>query len=271
MRSYVVPLVVGGILISVTFGCLRVPADQKPSSKSLGVIQFPDFWVRQEPDGRQRVVNDSVHYVVRKKAGELIFAVKQGFDGSLFGKDVTDFPVKVPPYDYYADNYFAVSVDGQFRVRNGSAAEWAEATKPVHSYRFIQTWENRQFTERGITYNGKLFAKTGDSWGNEGSLVSPNSRWIVVFSFTSTDKPHRSLLPILGGGNGPSHGQFFIDVYDITSGDKVIAHSARFGEEGGIDPSLLFGGSVWIESQYLIVPLNFYLQDCLLIIMPERS
>jgi hypothetical protein len=61
-------------------------------------------------------VNDNDQYMIRQCAGESIFTVKQGFDEKLHGKDVWDFPVRSPDYDYYRDNYSAVTLDGKFRV-----------------------------------------------------------------------------------------------------------------------------------------------------------
>jgi len=165
-----------------------------------------------------------------------------------------------------------VSLDGQRRIRKASDSEWANATKPMHSYRMVHTWENPQFTEAGFTYKGRLYRKTGDSWGNEGALISPRAKWIVIFSFTSPDKPRPALIPGFGG-NGPAHGDLFLDIYDLASGNKVLAERGRFGDEpntGGQDPSSLFSHSVWIEDRFLIVPLLFYLDTCLLIELPNQ-
>lgn len=221
-------------------------------------------------DGRQRGVNDNVQYVVRMRSGELLFAVKQGFDGSLFGQDVYDFPVKDPKYDYFSDDHYAVSLDGKLHVRPASDSEWESAKKPMHSYRMVLTWENPVFTSAGFNYKGRVYQKTGESWPNEGALISPRAKWIAIFSFTSPDKPRPALIPGFGG-NGPAHGDLFIDVYDLASGEKVLAERARFGNENysGEDPSSLFSSSVWIEDQFLIVPLVSYLETCLLITMPE--
>ena len=267
MRSCVVVIVVTSLL--VCFGCGFRSARGQSNNKNF--IRFSEPWVKLR-DGRQWGVNDNVQYVVRMQSGEMLFAVKQGFDGSLFGKDVYDFPVKYNDYDYFSDNHFAVSLDGQRRIRKASDSEWANATKPMHSYRMVHTWENPQFTDAGFTYKGRLYRKTGDSWGNEGALISPRAKWIVIFSFTSPDKPRPALIPGFGG-NGPAHGDLFLDIYDLASGNKVLAERARFGDEpntGGQDPSSLFSHSVWIEDRYLIVPLLSYLETCLLIELPSQ-
>jgi len=263
VRFCVITLVIS-LLISTCFGCSLVPAHQKESANARNFIRFPSPWVKLT-DGHQRIVNDNVQYVVRLQSGEMLFTVKQGFDGSLFGKDVSDFPVKHSDYDYFSDNHFAVSLDGKLRVREASDFEWARATKPIHSYRFVSAWQNPQFTDAGFTYKGHLYRKTGASWGNEGALLSPRGRWIVIFSFTSPDKPRPALIPGFGG-NGPAHGELYLDVYDLSSGERVLAERAVFGDENpsGESPSSIFSHSFWIEDRYLIVPLVFYLDTCLL-------
>jgi hypothetical protein len=246
-----------------------VPAGQPQAFGSINRIRFPEPWLKMR-GGEQTVVNDNLQYVIRKSADELIFTVKQGFDARLYGKDAYDFPVRNPDYDYYSDNHFAVSLDGKFSVRKASDSEWATAAKPLHGYRFIDSFKNPQVKEEGITYNDRLYRKTGDSWGTQVALVSPYARWIAVFSFTSPDKPQPALIPGFGG-NGPSHGEVFLDIYDTSSGDKVVAGNARFGDEGsGVSPSLLFGNSVWIDDRYLIVPLNSFLQNCYLVTLPDK-
>ena len=267
MRFCVVALLV--LLTTLCFGCVFMSASNTPTPKSF--IRFPDGWWKQY-DGRERGVNDNVQYVVRMRNGELLFTVKQGFDGSLFGKDVYDFPVQSPNYDYFSDNHYAVSLDGKLRVRKASDSEWESATKLMHSYRVVNAWENPQFTRAGFNYKGRVYSKTGESWGNEGALISPNAKWIVVFSFTSPDKPRPALIPGFGG-NGPAHGDIFLDVYDLTSGNKVLAERARFGDENyaGEDPSSIFSHSVWIEDRFLIVPLTSYLETCLLVTMPASN
>ena len=138
-------------------------------SGPIGLVRFPEPWIKVVGDQR-RIVNENVGYVVRKSPrGELLFAIKQGFAGELFGKQVSDFPVKSPDYDYYSDNQFAVSLDGGFRVRAVDQAEWDAAQKPLHSYLFIMS----STTADGVQYKGRLYRKSGESWGHETALVSP--------------------------------------------------------------------------------------------------
>lgn len=272
MRAYTVFLLALEILLGLGFSCYSPPREPQVSGP-VGVVRLPDPWVKWK-GGAWVGVNDHIQYVVRSSskgppAGELLFAAKQGFDGSLFGKEVYDFPVNNPDYDYYSDNLFAVSLDGRFRVRKASAAEWNAAEKPLHSYHFIKSFENPQVTGEGVKYNSRLYPKSGESWGNEVALVSPRGTWIAVFSYTGRKEP-QPLFPIFGPNTEPGSGEVFLDVYDTSSGEKVIAARAPYGERSGFAPSMLFGASLWVEDRYFIMPLHWWLDVCFVVILPEK-
>jgi len=261
------------LLTAVCFNWSCSPTYSDPQLNGpIGIVHFPDPWVKVIGN-QTRGVNDNIHYVIRKSArGELLFSVKQGFTGDEFGKEITDFPVTSPGYDYYSDNQFAVSLDGAYRVRKVSTDEWSAATKVVHSYHNISSYENSQTTNEGVQYNGRLYRKSGDSWGNVVALVSPRGTWIAVFSWSSKDKPDRGMLPgFPAGGDEPGRGEVFVDVYNVSSGEKVIGARSPYGTKpGGFTPSMLFSGSLWIEDRYLIMPLNWWLEDCLVGVLPEK-
>jgi hypothetical protein len=219
-----------------------------------------------------RGVSDNVGYVIRKsKSGELLFAIKQGFAGELHGKETSEFPVESPDYDYYSDNRFAVSLGG-FRIRKATTEEWDAAEKPVHSYHFVNSFLDKEHTSEGVQYKGKLFRKSGESWGREVALVSPRDTWIAVFSYSSRDKPDRGWLPgFPAAGDEPGRGEVFLDVYNVSSGARVISARSPFGAKpGGFVPSMLFGASLWVDDGYLIMPLNWWLEDCLVGVLPEQ-
>jgi len=272
MRAYIGFLLSLEILVGLGVSCYSPPREPQVSGP-ISVVRFPEPWVKWKGDAWVGV-NDHIQYVIRKTSkgpagGELLFAAKQGFDGSLFGKEVYDFPENFPGYDYYSDNRFVVSPDGGFGVRKASAAEWNAAEKPLHSYHFIKSFENPQVTGKGVKYNDRLYRKTGESWGNEVALVSPRSTWIAIFSYTSREKPQKSFIPGFGRTE-PGHGEVFLDVYNISSGEKAIAARAAYGERSSFAPSMLFGASLWVEDRYFIMPLHWWLDVCFVGILPEK-
>lgn len=108
--------------------------------------------------------------------------------------------------------------------------------------------------------------------GHEVALVSPRETWIAVFSYSSRDKPDRGTIPgFPAGGKEPGRGEVFLDLYNVSSGAKVISAQAPYGRKpGGFTPSMLFGASLWVEKLHFIMPLDWILDHCLLAILPER-
>jgi hypothetical protein len=129
-------------------------------------------------------------------------------------------------------------------------------------------YENPQVTNDGVKYNDRVYKKSGQSWGTTVALVSPRHTWIAVFS---REKPATTLIPGLGGNKEPGHGEVFLDVYNVSSGEKIIsARSSYGGDNAGFEPSMLFGASFWVEDRYLIMPLNWWLESCFVGVLPER-
>jgi hypothetical protein len=132
-------------------------------------------------------------------------------------------------------------------------------------------YENPQVTNDGVKYNDRVYKKSGQSWGTTVALVSPRHTWIAVFSYFSREKPATTLIPGLGGNKEPGHGEVFLDVYNVSSGEKIIsARSSYGGDNAGFEPSMLFGASFWVEDRYLIMPLNWWLESCFVGVLPER-
>lgn len=270
MRSRSFFLIMLAAVLGLKPGCSAAPPPDPQVSGPLRVVRFPGPWLKAV-GGTKRGVNDNIHYVLRRSPqAELLFSVKQGFTGELFGGAAYDFPVENPDYDYYSDTRYAVAPDGVAAVRPATVGEWDAAERVLHSYHFISTFKNPQVTEEGVKHNGRLFRKSGESWGNEAALVSPRGTWIAVFSYASREKPQPALIPGFGGTE-PGRGEVFLDLYDTSSGEKVAAARAPYGMEGGgFAPSMLFGSSLWVEDRYLIMPLVWWLDACLVGVLPGR-
>lgn len=272
MRPLALLLLAPGVLLGLGFRC-SAPRGGARVSGPLRVVRFPAPWLKSR-GGALVGVNDNPHYVVRRSGagpgGELLFAVKQGLDGSLVGKEVYDFPVRDPDYDYYSDTRFAVSLGGAPRVREASASEWDAASKPLHSYRFVTSHQNPAVGGEGVEYGGRLYRKSGASWGTEAALVSPRDTRIAVFSYAGREGPPKPLVPGFGGTE-PVRGEIFLDVYDLSSGEGVMAARAPYGASGGGHaPSVLFGAALWVEDHLFVMPLEPSHESCLLGTLPEK-
>lgn len=277
MRLYISLILVAELAASFLMSCTGTPASTQPEiTGPIRMVEFPEPWVKWK-DGAWVGVNQSVQYVVRKsKDSQLLFAVKQGFDGSLVGKEVVDFPVTSPNYDYYSDTRFAVTIDGQTQIRKVTEDEWNAGEKVHHSYHFIDNYDPQlppkddpQVTPEGVKYNQRLYRKAGESWGNEVALVSPRKTRIAIFSYTSRAKVSKSIIPGLKNTE-PGSGEVFLDIYDLSSGEKVGAARSPYGKPDGFAPSMLFAASFWIEDRYIVMPLDWELSRCLVGVFPDK-
>jgi hypothetical protein len=271
MRVYIVLILAAELAICLSSSC-STPAPVQPAiSGPVKVVEFPEPWVKQK-NGASVGVNDAVQYVVRKSTDskqELLFAVKQGFDGTLYGKEASEFPVTSPDYDYYSDNRFAVSIDGQPRIKRVTEDEWNAGEKLLQSYYFINK-DDPQVRPEGVRYNERLYRKAGESWGNQVALVSPQKTRIAIFSYTSREKVSESIIPGLKSTE-PGSGEVFLDVYDLSSGEKVgVARSPYGRKPNGFAPSMIFGASVWIEDTYIVMPLDPDLSRSLIGMFPDK-
>ena len=269
MRVYIALILAAELALCVSISC-STPAPAQPEiSGPVKLVEFPEPWVKRK-NGAMVGVNDAVQYVVRKsKNSELLFAVKQGFDGTLYGKESAEFPVTSPDYDYYSDNRFAVSLDGQIRIKKVTEDEWNAGEKLLQSYYFIHK-DDAQVTPEGLRYNERLYRKAGESWGNSVALVSPRKTRIAIFSYTSREKVSDSIIPGLKSTE-PGSGEVFLDVYDLSSGEKVGVARSPYGQKpNGFAPSMIFGASVWIEDRYIVMPLDPDLSRSLIGMFPDK-
>lgn len=270
-RIYLALILAVELFLSLAVSC-STPAPAPPEiTGPVNLVQFPEPWVKWK-DGAWIGVNDAVQYVVRRsgdsKPPELLFAVKQGFDGSVFGKEVYDFPVTSPDYDYYSDDRFALSLNGPPRIRKVTEEEWNAAAKVLHSYYFVASGSS-YVTPEGVKYNERLYRKSGETWGTQAALVSPRKTRIAVFSYTSREKVAESWIPGLKSTE-PGSGEVFLDVYDLSSGEKVAHVRSPYGQKpNGFAPSIIFNASVWIEDRYIVMPLDPDLSRCLIGVFPD--
>ena len=269
MRAYVLIVVMMDLLLILGFRCSPGPPPEPSGGSRFGIVSLPNHpWTKVRSDvGRRVPINDGLYYIFRKtNTGELIFAVKQGTQPE--SKEVYEFP-DGNEYQRPADERYALSLDGGYVVRPATIDEWKTAEKIRHSYYFVDSWENPAVQPDGVRYGNRVFAKSGESWGNAAALVSPSKTWIAVFSYTGAEKPVKPVLPVMGGGNEPGRGEVFLDIYDIASGEKMVAAHAPYGD--GFAPSMLFSGSVWLEDQYLVMPLHFWLNSAVVAILPAKD
>jgi hypothetical protein len=245
------------------------PVAETKGQGKVGVVRFDD-WTQDEDTPMQ----GTYRYEVRKGKGasadELIFSVVIPSYDDEGREQWTETPTS-PPDTYLSGNHQAVSLDGQFKTRDASAAEWKEGAKLLHGRRQLPANVQlppsaaRSHTDKAVLYQGKSYARSGESWGNPVALVSPRGKWLAVFSYTAGGvKPPAVAPPIAAPEAGD--GELYVDVYDLSKGERVIAGRAPYTNNA---PSLLLGGALWVEDQYLLMPLDNASRTCLLGIAPH--
>ena len=206
-----------------------------------GLVQFPDVWRKNGV-----VLNMPAAYETRQlpHTAEILFALRSP-DGS------------------FSDNVFAISLDNRLRTRPASWTDWNEATPVVQTKRQVNTPDSPQDP---VMFRDRTFTKSGDSWGRV--LSSPSERWIALLSYTSKHDPKQRMNPMvfLGGGE-PSNGELFVDVYDASSGEKMLGAHAPYA---GFGPKILFENAFWGDDNYVVFPLDTLLRTCFLEIVGDR-
>jgi hypothetical protein len=116
-------------------------------------------------------------------------------------------------------------------------------------------------------FRQKAYRKSGPRWPVAGDdvRVSPDEKWIAVQSWEGTD--YRDGASI---GPAPSpldaRSRFFIDLYDVKSGERIISLD-------GVDHDFTSGdaplhSTFWIEPDFFVVPLGVAREKTLICQMP---
>ena len=234
MFSRALKIMSGGLVMIIGLQCghsQTVVTGLKQDQRA--VIDFPKPFERDDPAiGKHIVISDD--YEIRRLSDsgnkELLFAMDD--------------------YGKLSDNLFGVTLDGQFKVRAARADEWSRAER-LPTKRFDARAHETKVSGDSVQYRDRLFKKSGQSFETIVALASPNGRWLAVFSHTSEkDLPSYGVM----GGGGRGKGEMFVDVYDASSGHKIF--SAHAPHRGGDQPSRYFDATLWVNNDYLVVPLD---------------
>ena len=131
--------------------------------------------------------------------------------------------------------YFALSLDNPAQTRFVSKEEW-ERSKILRSNHTGLTLDETVPTTWGDRPQYHPVEKGGSTWANPKAIAADD--WIAALSYTS----HGS----------DSRGELFVDIYERRVGAKMSSGNATY--EGPIAELVKQG--LWIEGDYLLIPLN---------------
>jgi hypothetical protein len=116
----------------------------------------------------------------------------------------------------------------------------------------------RHPTDSGISYKGGVFEKSGPRWSGVGAgpvaaEVSQDSSKISVNSWDGFDIRYDFLDPTVLFQRDKVKGQFWTDIYDVASGQRLIQIQGSFN---GADPVLFLGQAPWYGTRYFVMPVG---------------
>ncbi len=173
----------------------------------------------------------------------------RSFDGGvLAGASCRPGRSKAP---VYSPSKYAVYF-GTGRVRKATDDEWDHAD-PYLNFRDSAFPDGRNTThDLRLVFKGKELPKTGSEWPLDtmtSSRLSPARDYVAVNSWDGRIAYPEPLM----FGRSDLNGHYYVDIYNVASGQRVLAIS---GEFHGVDPYHFFEESAWISKRYFVLPLD---------------
>jgi hypothetical protein len=166
------------------------PVAEMKGQGQIGVVRFGE-WTEDEETPMEGTYRFEARRGKGASADELILSVVVPSYDDEGREQWTETPTH-PPQSQLSGNHQAVSLDGRFKTREASAAEWEAGAKLLHGRHQLLANAQlppsapRSHTDKAVVYQGKSYARPGESWGNPVALVSPRGRWLAVFSYTAS-------------------------------------------------------------------------------------
>jgi hypothetical protein len=131
----------------------------------------------------------------------------------------------------YSKEKYAVRVHGTLAVRTIGESEWRSATPLVHSKSQAQPDYNIQEDDnKNVFYRGKEFLKSGEHLS--GAIISADVKWIAVLSYDGKQLPpaerYAGTIGVPGRTKHPRQGELYSDIYNVETGEKVVAVRGAF-------------------------------------------
>ena len=254
------------------------PARVAEGGQSLRVVELdPNGLTIQYAENRWMMCQH-VELRVSEEAGTKSLLIRGKFfkdfttrpDGSLVQSDSVEL--------LYSDAAYAVTLDGEFRVRKVDDAAWSRARplKPEESETEYGAGASRRFsyyqgeapTKGGATAGGVPLTRLGVGGAeSEGWLLSEGARYAAGFSHPSRRRRFErpSLIPFLGGDDRILDGTMYVELFDGVTGRRLAR--ATKGHKGS-DDMYVFRKAVWFDGHCFAMPLDNWFGSWLVGVFP---
>jgi hypothetical protein len=131
----------------------------------------------------------------------------------------------------YSNEKYAISVPGDGAVRPIDKHHWYLAQPLRHSMLEAQSdYHTQDDDNKNVVYNGTEFPKSGEHLS--AAIVSLAARWIAVFSYDgkqlTKDQTFPGTIGIPGRTKHPRQGELYSDIFEVKTGQKMIALRGSF-------------------------------------------
>jgi hypothetical protein len=159
-------------------------------------------------------------------------------------------------HSHLTQEKYAVNLSRPDKVRRMYEQTWQSAT-PLW-WGGLGGIPPRHPADRGISYKGLLFEKSGPRWSGVGSgpfdaKDSQNGSKISVSSWDGFDITYDYADPAAAFQQDKVKGRFWTDIYDTRSGERLIQVQGSFD---GARPTAFLGEAAWYGTHYYVMPVG---------------
>lgn len=154
-----------------------------------------------------------------------------------------------------APQKYSVDLSHSYRVRRISDAAWEAAPPLPWSSGGIQPLAG----QNGVQYRGPVLERSAPKWAGEGysqpirAPLNSSMNRMAVNSWDGINEVHSFMNPASFGLRDKVKGQYWIDIYDTASGERLVKIEGSFK---GVGPYVFQGHEAWYGDRYFVMPLG---------------
>jgi hypothetical protein len=234
---------------------VRLPARTDANGLRVPPTQSHEVWIPLAPLTKQQIAEKTapvppevfeMRSLDQQGSRELLIGIREWTPGEKRLSNGRDGGREYY-YRVMGTYYFALSLDNPAQTRFANKEEW-EHGKALRTNHTGITLDETVPTTWGDCPRYHPVEKSGVTWANPKAIAADD--WLAALSYTT----HGSA----------SRGDLFVDIYESRVGAKMSSGSMAY--EGSIDELVKQG--LWIEGDYLLIPLNSSLDSFMFWILP---